>query len=82
MLYNYEAQRTSANPSKSPILIKQRMAKEVKLQYSTYQSQGSKRYFQSTSLFTMIFCPSRECVKHIFTTEDEVVKKLEEVMML
>ena len=30
----------------------------------------------------MIFPPSQECVKHIFTTKDEVVKKLEEVMML
>ena len=40
MLYIYEAQRTSANPSKSPILFKQRMAKDLKLQYSTYQSQA------------------------------------------
>lgn len=40
MLYDYEAQRTSANPSKSPILIKQRMAKKLKLQYSTYQSHA------------------------------------------
>lgn len=30
----------------------------------------------------MIFPPSQERVKHIFTTADEVVKKLEEVMML